>query len=179
MFSSSIHYPVSFQALQKICLVNHIKSMAELLHADAIQQLEVTLLGSPTAQILDLLSVGGEQLTPAPKGTVILLPKVYTSTLMAPPPTTVPIAGITGSLAIASVSAGETEVTALESQEAVPSIVVLKCHCIALIPVHTPKSSILPTSSSSQSASSKSPTYPTSVVPELTLPVEAQPKQLN
>ena len=44
------------QALQKFCLVSHIRSMAYLLHANAIQQLEVALLGSPAAQVIDLLS---------------------------------------------------------------------------------------------------------------------------
>ena len=43
------------QALQKICLVNHIHSLAELLHTDAIQQLEVALLGTPVAKMLDVL----------------------------------------------------------------------------------------------------------------------------
>ena len=38
------------QALQKIRLANHIHSLAELLHADAIQQLELALLGSPVAR---------------------------------------------------------------------------------------------------------------------------------
>ena len=42
--------------LAKIWLANHIKSMAELLHADMIQQLEVALLGSPVAQLIDLLA---------------------------------------------------------------------------------------------------------------------------
>ena len=45
------------QALQKIRLANHIHSLVEL-HAcaDAIQQLEVALLGSPTTKLLDVLS---------------------------------------------------------------------------------------------------------------------------
>ena len=43
------------QALQKIRLANHICSLAQLLHADAIQQLEVALLGSPAAKLLDVL----------------------------------------------------------------------------------------------------------------------------
>ena len=45
------------QALQKIRLANHIHSLAELLHADAIQQLELALLGSPAAKLLDVLSM--------------------------------------------------------------------------------------------------------------------------
>ena len=43
------------QALQKIRLANHIHSLAELLHADAIQQLELALLGSLAAKLLDVL----------------------------------------------------------------------------------------------------------------------------
>ena len=43
------------QALQKIHLANHIQSLVELLHADAVQQLEVALLGTPAAKILDVL----------------------------------------------------------------------------------------------------------------------------
>ena len=44
----------SLQALQKVCLANHIQSLAELLHADAVQQLEAALLGTPAAKILDM-----------------------------------------------------------------------------------------------------------------------------
>ena len=47
-FSSS-QFSSHFQALQKICLTNHIRSMADLLHTDAMQQLVVALMGSPTA----------------------------------------------------------------------------------------------------------------------------------
>ena len=43
------------QALQKICLVDHRRHMADLMHADAVQQLEVALLGLPTAEVVDLL----------------------------------------------------------------------------------------------------------------------------
>ena len=80
--------------------------MAELLHTDVIQQLEVALLSSAAAQVIDLLVAGGMQLTLVSKGNVILPPKAYTSTLMAPPPPTVPIVGIISSLPIASVSVG-------------------------------------------------------------------------
>ena len=117
MLSGSIHHPVFFQALQKICLVNHVKSRAELLHADVIQQLEVALLGSLAAQVIDLLATGGMQPTPASKGNVILPPQAYTSTLMAPPPPTVPIVGITSSLPIASVSVGVSKAMVLDPQD--------------------------------------------------------------
>ena len=45
--------------------------MADLLHANAIQQLEVALLGSPAAQIIDLLSGEWVQAKPVPKTTLI------------------------------------------------------------------------------------------------------------
>ena len=73
--NSPFHFKISFvlhnlssffQALQKICQASHIRSMADLLHADTIQQLEVALLGSPAAQILDLLSGQRVQNKPAP-----------------------------------------------------------------------------------------------------------------
>ena len=47
--------------------------MADLLHADVMQQLEVALLGSPTAQVLDLLS-SGMQITSMPVMTVPVQP---------------------------------------------------------------------------------------------------------
>ena len=43
------------QALKKIRLANQLHSLAELLHADAIQQLEVALLGSLAATLLHVL----------------------------------------------------------------------------------------------------------------------------
>ena len=43
------------QDLQKIRLANHIHSLAEPLHADTIQQLELALLGSPAAKLLAVL----------------------------------------------------------------------------------------------------------------------------
>ena len=71
--------------------------MTELLHADAIQQLEVALLGSPAAQIPDLLSTGVMQLTLALQKPLIHAPQAYTSTLMAPLPTSVPVVFLTSS----------------------------------------------------------------------------------
>ena len=60
-----------FQALQKICLRSHIRSMADLLHANVIQQLEVALLGSPAAQVLELLSGGWMQTKLVPMTTSV------------------------------------------------------------------------------------------------------------
>ena len=128
MLSDSIHHPIFFQVLQKIHLINHMKSMAELLHADVIQQLEVALLGSPVTHVIGLLVAGGMQPTQASKGNVILPPKAYTSTLMAPPPPAVSIVGITSSLPNTSVSVSGSEVIVSDAQEVTPSIINPKCH---------------------------------------------------
>ena len=45
--------------------------MADLLHANAIQQLEVALLGSPAVQVIDLLACGWVQTKPVPMTTLI------------------------------------------------------------------------------------------------------------
>ena len=45
-----------FRLYRKFCLASNIRSMADLLHADAVQQLEMALLGSQAAQVIDLLS---------------------------------------------------------------------------------------------------------------------------
>ena len=91
--SYSIHHP-HLQALQKIHLANHIRHMADLLHADTVQQLEVALLGSPAAQVIDLLSGGLMQIKPS---TFVAPaqphPHTYTSTL----PTSVPVVGVSTS----------------------------------------------------------------------------------
>ena len=82
-FLSSILLNPSFhlQALQKICLANHIRHMADLLQADAVQQLEVALLGSPAAQVVDLLSRGLAQTMSSTSATPAQPhPKIYTST---------------------------------------------------------------------------------------------------
>ena len=147
--------------------------MAELLHADAIQQLEVALLGSPAAQILDLLAAEVWQLASPSQRSVNLPPKAYTSTPMAPSPSTIPITGITSSLPIASVSSDGSEVTTSDSQE------VPKHCCIVPTSIQPPESTPLPSSPPSPGPSNKSTSYPTLINPELAVPTEAQPKQLN
>ena len=140
MLSSSIHHPIFFQALQKIYLTNHIKSMVKLLHTDVIQQLEVALLDSPAAQVIDLLAAGEMQLTLASKENVILPTKLYTSTPMAPPPSTVPIVGISSSLPVASVSVGGSGVIVSDFQEMTPPSIVIPKHCwIVLTSIQSPK----------------------------------------
>ena len=48
--------PLVTEALKKIHLVSHIRHMADLLQADAIQQLEVALLGTLVVQVINLLA---------------------------------------------------------------------------------------------------------------------------
>ena len=59
--SPSLH----FQAQLNICLADHIRRMGNQLHADAIQQLEVALLGTPAAEVVDLLSASLSKSKPA------------------------------------------------------------------------------------------------------------------
>ena len=71
-FSFVLHNSSScFQALQKICLASHIRGMADLLDANPIQHLEVALLGSPAAHVIDLLSGGWLQIKLVPMTTLI------------------------------------------------------------------------------------------------------------
>ena len=70
-FSFVLHNSSSyFQALQKICHASHIRSMADVLHANTVQQQEVALLGSPAAQVIDLLSGAWMQSKPVPMTTI-------------------------------------------------------------------------------------------------------------
>ena len=89
----------STQALQKIHLANHIHSLAELLHADAIQQLEITLLGTPVAKILDILMMATKSQTsstPLSSRSLCSATKLLATTpsmIVLPPQ--VPIVGVT------------------------------------------------------------------------------------
>ena len=82
-----LHIPYSafflyslFQALQKIWLANHIKKMAKLLHANVVQQLEVTLLGFLASSVVELLSAGLEQVKPTQP-----CPQKFTTSPPVPP----------------------------------------------------------------------------------------------
>ena len=71
--------------MQKIHLATHIHGMAGLLYADAMQQLEVVLLGSPASEVVDILAERLLQSPPWIRPTV-QPPHVYTSSPSAPPP---------------------------------------------------------------------------------------------
>ena len=49
--------PLVTEALQTVSLASHIRCMADLLHVDAIQLLEVALLGTLVVQVIDLFAV--------------------------------------------------------------------------------------------------------------------------
>ena len=67
--------------------------MADLLHADAVQQLEVALIGSPAANVVSLLSAGLEQTKPFLQ-TTQPHPQTYTSTPPSPIPMAFPLLGL-------------------------------------------------------------------------------------
>ena len=99
LFNSSSH----FQALQKICLTSHIRSMADLLHASMIQQLEVALLGSPAAQVIDLLSGGWMQTKLVHMTSVWCHPQTYTL-----PQHQFPVLGVSSSVSTELMPGGES-----------------------------------------------------------------------
>ena len=74
--------------------MSHICSLAELLHADAVQQLELALLGSPTAKILDVLAMATQSHTTFACPSSMSLHLTTTSYMPIPTPL-VPILGVT------------------------------------------------------------------------------------
>ena len=70
--------------------------MADLVQADAVQQLEVVLMGSLAAQVIDLLSEGLRQTMASTSISTSAIPaqpspRIYTSTPPALPPSSVPV----------------------------------------------------------------------------------------
>ena len=80
--------------MQKIRLADYIHHIADLSHMDVVQQLEVALLGLPASSLIDILAA---RLQPSTISTILTMqpPHVYTATQMAPPPTSVPMVGLT------------------------------------------------------------------------------------
>ena len=75
--------------------------LADQLHADAMQQLEVAMLGTPVADCIKVLASGLPSSSEQPVGRVIpappliTAPKAFTHMPPAPPPVVVPILGVT------------------------------------------------------------------------------------
>ena len=147
--------------------------MADLLRADAIQQLEVALLGSPMAQVIDIL-VGG--LIPSSIVAVPAQPhpRAYTSTPTPPSPTSVLVLGvitISPRPAMASTSVGDE--SALPQAKAPKVSKIVQHHQITPTPVELSSSTIASWSST------EAETLPIVVVPELAVQAEAYPECLN
>ena len=161
------------QALQKICLTNHIHSLAELLHADVIQQLEVALLGIPAAKILDVLMMATKSETSSTPLSSKLLHSA--TTLLATTPCTivlppkVPIVGV--------IEVEEPPLVEASTSKKIPSPSTLadhevgssKCRRIILTP-------ILITSPNSTSLAFRLPSI---IVPKLEVLVYTLPEQIN
>ena len=93
--------------------------MNKLIYTDAIHQLEVALLGSPAAQLIYMHSTGMRHLASTSQPQGVQPPHVFTTTPMEPPPSTIPIRGITdppASIATSS-SSGVAAPTSQEVQE--------------------------------------------------------------
>ena len=158
---------VCIQALQRIRLANHICSLAELLHADAVQQLELALLGSPVAKLLDVLATGTHHKTASSCSTSVpLCPSATSSTPSSPP--SVPVTGITD-------MEGPFEAKASTSKISPPTmsadIEAASPKYLQIIPVP-----IATTTSKSSSLPSKLPVV---VVPDLVVLAHALPEWIN
>ena len=86
-------FPLYLQALLKIHLADHIHSLAELLHTDALQQLGVALLGSLAVNLINILLVSLQSMSSMQHQAVPLQPSVTTFMSLLPP--TIPIVGVT------------------------------------------------------------------------------------
>ena len=154
-------------ALQKIRLANHICSLAELLHVDVIQQLELALLSSPVTRLLDVLVMGTQQQTVSSRSTSVPLHPSTTLSMPSSPPS-VPIAGTTDMEGPVEAKASTSKITppatSADTEVAFPK------HC-QIIPVPIPM-----TTSRSSSLPSKLPVV---VVPKLTVLAHTLPEWIN
>ena len=159
---------VSTQELQKICLANRIHSLAELLHADEIQQLEVALLGLLATRVLDILMMAIQSQTSSTPLSSRSLHSATTSSVIVSPPQ-VPKVGVTKveepPLAEASTSRKMPPPTTSTDPKAGSS------KYRRIIPTPIPITS----SKASRSASK----LLSVIVPKLTVPVDALPEWIN
>ena len=155
-------------------LVDHIRWMADLLHADAIQQTEVALLGLPASEVKDLISGGLAKVSSAQ-----LHPHTYTSTPPAPLLASIPVegvseVGVSGPSHISAVPTMESksneETTLPKAKTSAESAPSPKRHHITTTLI-SPSVSTMPSTGSTS--------FPVVVVPELAIPAEAYPEHLN
>ena len=158
------------QALQKIWLANHMHSLAELLHADAVQQLEVALLGTLAAKILDVLWWPPHLSLYAPLLLQTILSNYNTSFNFINDSGTpqVPIVG--GTQVPVPEESPSTEVAVSKSGPLLstswdPKVIPSKCRRIIPTPIPTTSSSIL--------------NFPSIIVPKLVILMYALPEGIN
>ena len=134
---------------------------------DAIQQLEVALLCSPASGLIDLLA---ERLQPSqiPTTPNVQHPQAYTTTQMAPPPTSVPMVDLTSS----SSSSAPYVVKMTET----PS---KQCHIVPTLLQPSTESFSLPDNPPSPGLFVKPVSFLTVVVPKLAILPEAMPEQID
>ena len=158
--------------LQKICLANHIRSLADLPHADVIQQLEVALLGSPADHLIYLLSTGLRNTASTSQLQVVHPPRAFTT----PPPCCLCLlqSQLWVSLMLLLQLLCPVTLSSQEGQE-IPS----KCHRISPMLISQPDVTSRPLSPSRPSPSDTSTSFPIVVVPEVVIPEEAYPKHVN
>ena len=120
--------PLVTEALQKIHLTSHIICMADMLPADAIQQLEVALLGTLALQVIKLLAGGlasvFTSVMPAQP-----CPKAYTLTPPVPPATSVLVVGLS-STSQGPASTYASDISALLETDVAKISVDLPSQCI-------------------------------------------------
>ena len=133
-----------------------------------IQQLEVGLLGTPAAKVLDVLSLAtfSQQVSTSfsPKSFPTTTLASTSSTIVVPPQ--VPIVGVTQ--VPASEKLPSTEMAISESKPSTssgPEVTPSKCCKIMPTPIPSKSSSI--------------PNLPTIIVPEIVVPTHALPEQIN
>ena len=159
-------------------MANHIQSLTELLHANALQQLEVMLLGSPVAHLINILSAGLKSTAATLQPHVVHHPCSFTTTLMSAPPSMVVIVGVidvhvtSGTMTTSSGSKGTTLPLYNETT-------LLKCHQFFPTPILQPAMIPRPLSPLCTLPLGISTPLPKVVVRELAIPSHAQPEWLN
>ena len=82
-------------------MAQYVHWLADQLHADAMQQLEVAMLGTPVANCIEVLGSGLSSSSEQPMSRVLPAPplitaaKAFTWLPPAPPPVAVPTVGVT------------------------------------------------------------------------------------
>ena len=154
--------------------------MADLLHADAIQQkLKVVLLGSPAVEVIDLLSGGLAQTKPVLLSSAQPHPCTYTSIPPAPPPASVSVVGVSEvevfrpshiPAVLTMELKSDEETTMLKAKTSAEYAPSPKHHHITLTLISPSVSTTPPTGSSS---------FPVVVVSKPAIPAEAYPELFN